>query len=90
MLNFGVKRADVLVQERYTYIKSSLIPEQNSRKSTVSCYGVPRYHGKRLVGACRVTVYNGKQGGTANSIFVPESVVLHSQGFFIEESRGLL
>ena len=38
---------------------------------TLSRYGLPRYHGIKLVRACRVTVSNGNQGGTTD-YFVPE------------------
>ncbi len=38
---------------------------------TLSRYGLPRYHGIKLVRACRVTVLNGNQGGTTD-YFVPE------------------
>lgn len=45
--------------------KVSLIPEQSGR-TKVSCYGVPRYHGKKLVRALLRDRFYGNQGGTAN------------------------
>ncbi len=43
-------------------------------KTIVRGYGLPRYHGKRLVGAAQSDcILYSNQGGTANSLFVPEA-----------------
>ena len=51
---------------------------------TVSRYGVPRYHGERLVRVLLSDRLYGNQGGTTDSLFVPEiAIVCSLRAFFI-------
>ena len=50
LLTFSYYSESAFGASRYKGVKSSLIPEQNGR-IRVSRYGMPRYHGIKLVGA---------------------------------------
>lgn len=77
-----VKRAAVLVKVRYGK-KNQASFLSRAAETTVSCYGVPRYQGERLVRAFMSDRYNnGNQGGTAK-IFVPEIALCSLRDFLI-------